>query len=527
MVARHSLALSWPLVLGLALALGAPAAQAEVHYYDMDTAQTQLPGWSVGRPWSFNLDPGGGNSGQSRPYHQVGFLSPGVDGAGSYLAAWKPGGYARWMIFSAPALVRVAYGPSLQPPSGIDPLAWTSVGGAFRVTWGAEPTPAPPVGFAGVINSSWELYGTSPDGAQSERVGPSEPGPDRVFVLWDQGVTSGTWYALSVAIAPIDSDALVPPPDISEDSFEWWFIQHYVELGWTFEWRLEARNVAIGALFPPVGTGVENRVYDFEVAIDDLAIDDTQRTLSLTCPAPAVIECGPDAETAIAAFLNGATAELTGGGEDDGVTVTTDAPSPLPLGVTTAVGFTATADGLTQSCTATVTYADSTPPQVVADPLGLDLTFILGEVVTLPAPAVTEACDAAPAVQSDAPQAFPVGATTVTVCATDATGLVGCDALVVTVITAAEAIGDLADAFGLTDRPGPGNGDGPGRRVLATLEAAMASLAAGRPHAALAQLDATRHKLAHGNVAVGWTAEEVDAFLAQLDRIVAAIQATL
>ena len=107
---------------------------------------------------------------------------------------------------------------------------------------------------------------------------------------------------------------------------------------------------------------------------------------------------------------------------DANVEITSDAPSVFPLGVTT-VKFKATDDsGNSASASMKVTVKDTTPPvlTVPAD-VTVEQATRAGTVVPLTATA-TDICDAAPVVTGNAPAIFPLGDTTVTFTATDASG---------------------------------------------------------------------------------------------------------
>jgi hypothetical protein len=162
------------------------------------------------------------------------------------------------------------------------------------------------------------------------------------------------------------------------------------------------------------------------------------------------------------------------------VVCTPPSGSEFSLGTTTVNGTAMDASGNTAMGSFTVTVVDTTPPTVEA---GLDLEFIQGETVLLPAPTVSDVCDAAPVVTDDRPPTFPVGATTVTFTAEDASGNVGTDALVVTVITAQEAIRHVQARF--IDLPLTAREKG---YLNARLNAAISSLNKGQRLAAINQL---------------------------------------
>ncbi|MBI2301280.1 MAG: HYR domain-containing protein [Armatimonadetes bacterium] len=107
--------------------------------------------------------------------------------------------------------------------------------------------------------------------------------------------------------------------------------------------------------------------------------------------------------------------------------ITDNAPAVFPLGTTT-VTWTATDDaGNTSTDHQVVVVVDTTPPVlagVPADIGGVEQTSAAGAVVTWAAPTATDVCDAAPGVKCSpaSGSTFPLGATTVTVTASDASG---------------------------------------------------------------------------------------------------------
>lgn len=108
---------------------------------------------------------------------------------------------------------------------------------------------------------------------------------------------------------------------------------------------------------------------------------------------------------------------------DNDVTITNNAPAVFPLGVT-QVTWTATDDSGNQSTTTQqVTVVDTTAP-AFGDlvPVTVEQTDRNGTPVAMTPPTVTDICDAAPQVTSNAPEVFPLGTTTVTWTATDASG---------------------------------------------------------------------------------------------------------
>jgi hypothetical protein len=109
---------------------------------------------------------------------------------------------------------------------------------------------------------------------------------------------------------------------------------------------------------------------------------------------------------------------------DGNPVVTHDQPAVFPLGTTTVTWSASDRGGNTVTATTKVTVVDTTPPQFVTVPgsAPVEQDTLDGATVALAAPLVRDICDAAPAVSSDAPNIFPLGDTTVTFTATDASG---------------------------------------------------------------------------------------------------------
>jgi len=119
-------------------------------------------------------------------------------------------------------------------------------------------------------------------------------------------------------------------------------------------------------------------------------------------------------------------------------TVTSDAPAVFPLGTTTVTFVAVDAYGNTATASTTVTVVDTTPPAIanVPPPVTVEQATAAGTLVTLEMPTATDICDAAPvlATSHPTPAVFPLGATTVTFTATDASGNVATATSTVTVV---------------------------------------------------------------------------------------------
>lgn len=198
--------------------------------------------------------------------------------------------------------------------------------------------------------------------------------------------------------------------------------------------------------------------------------------------------------------------------------VANDAPpdSKFPLGETIAT-WTATDDsGNRATAQQRVTIIDTTPPMVNAGP---DLEFIEGETVVLVTPKVSDICDMNPQLSDDRPAQFPVGQTTVTFTATDASGNVGADSIVVTIKRAQQAISDLKQVVnGLPLSGGEKNS------LTAKLDAATKSLDKAQETAAINQLNAFINEVRALERSGRLNSEAAPDLIARAQRIIAAIQ---
>jgi pimeloyl-ACP methyl ester carboxylesterase len=119
-------------------------------------------------------------------------------------------------------------------------------------------------------------------------------------------------------------------------------------------------------------------------------------------------------------------------------TVTSDAPAVFPLGTTTVTFTAVDLYGNTTTGTTTVTVVDTTPPVIanVPPPVTVEQATSAGTLVTLALPTASDICDVAPLLTTShpTPAVFPLGATIITVTATDASGNVGTATTKVTVV---------------------------------------------------------------------------------------------
>jgi hypothetical protein len=167
---------------------------------------------------------------------------------------------------------------------------------------------------------------------------------------------------------------------------------------------------------------------------------------SISAPASITLDAntagGADVDgTSVGDFLQGVTAtDFIDGSRP----VTNDAPTFFPLG-DTVVTFTSTdSSGVVSTVTTTVTIADSTGPQITV-PSDITVTAnvaegaeaSLSEIVSfLAGTTAVDAVDPNPVIGNDAPAIFPVGDTTVTFTATDASGNQSTETAVVSVAEA-------------------------------------------------------------------------------------------
>ena len=169
--------------------------------------------------------------------------------------------------------------------------------------------------------------------------------------------------------------------------------------------------------------------------------------LSIRPNQPPVADAGPD-QTVEQDSLGGASVTLDGSSSNDpdgdpltyswtwnGKSATGVTPTvSLPLGPTT-ITLTVSDGQLTDTDTVDITVEDTTPPSVNAGPdITVEQATAAGTVVTLSA-TVSDICDTSPTITwSHGPTVvFPLGSTTVTVTATDASGNSASDTVVVTV----------------------------------------------------------------------------------------------
>jgi hypothetical protein len=128
-------------------------------------------------------------------------------------------------------------------------------------------------------------------------------------------------------------------------------------------------------------------------------------------------------------------------------TITNNAPSTFPAGVTTVIWTASDNNGNTATCAQTVTVTDPEPPVFVVCPAPLtvsaDATQCRASGVDLGTPQTTDNCGIA-TLTNNAPVTFPLGNTTVTWTATDTSGNTTTCTQVVTVIDNTPPVPDIA-----------------------------------------------------------------------------------
>jgi hypothetical protein len=109
---------------------------------------------------------------------------------------------------------------------------------------------------------------------------------------------------------------------------------------------------------------------------------------------------------------------------------------PYPVGTTTITWTATDASGNTATCTQTVTVNDTQPPQITCAPnQTVPQDSVQGAIVTYPSPTATDNCPGVTAACSPpSGSVFPLGTTTVTCTATDASGNTASCSFTVTVV---------------------------------------------------------------------------------------------
>ncbi|PWU11122.1 MAG: hypothetical protein C5B50_24045 [Verrucomicrobia bacterium] len=212
--------------------------------------------------------------------------------------------------------------------------------------------------------------------------------------------------------------------------------------------------------------------------------------LQKSCFRPPVAKCQSVIVSADATCTAAASIDSGSFDPDGGPLALTQTPAgPYPLG-TNVVTLTATdIHGLSSSVNGLIIVVDTTAPDINCPTnMVADATTPRGAVVTFAATA-TDACSGPPifVCQPASGSIFPIGTTTVTCTATDLAGNVSSRQFQVTVLGPRDMLQDLIGAINVgIARPQP---------LLATLNAALASLQAGNSASAAGQLGAFENQV--------------------------------
>uniref|UniRef100_UPI004048E955 HYR domain-containing protein n=1 Tax=Mariniflexile sp. TaxID=1979402 RepID=UPI004048E955 len=145
----------------------------------------------------------------------------------------------------------------------------------------------------------------------------------------------------------------------------------------------------------------------------------------VSCAAPVSVTVDTDSCEALATNVNLGTP--TASDNCSAVTLTNNAPLSFPLGTTTVIWTATDASGNTATCEQTVTVTDNMPPVFVSCAADVSVTVdtdsceALTINVNLGTPTASDNCSAV-TLTNNAPLSFPLGTTTVTWTATDASG---------------------------------------------------------------------------------------------------------
>jgi HYR domain/NHL repeat len=179
--------------------------------------------------------------------------------------------------------------------------------------------------------------------------------------------------------------------------------------------------------------------------------------------------------------------------DGDPISLSLSPPGPFALGTTTVTLTVTDTKGASGTCTATVTVVDSTPPTITSCPASFSVIANLGSnsaVVTYAGPTASDNCSAAPVVCSPPSGSnFPVGTTTVTCTATDASGNTASCAFTVTVLTPQQATQSLVSSVNSLVSQGVLN-QGEGNALTSKLQASINQMNNGNGNAARNQLQA-------------------------------------
>jgi len=206
-------------------------------------------------------------------------------------------------------------------------------------------------------------------------------------------------------------------------------------------------------------------------------------------PLPPVVRCrhvtvSADSTCSANASIDDGSFDPNAGGT---ITLVQSPAGPYPLG-DTSVTLTVTDNrGPSNSCVATVTVVDTTPPAISRpDNIATDATSPAGAVVSFPAPAASDNCSLAGMTSSPASgSVFAIGDTTVSCTATDGAGNQAACTFTVHVKGVAEQIADLFSLVQNLDLP-PGTASS----LMVKLQSPASALDRGNSQAACGSLGA-------------------------------------
>jgi len=199
----------------------------------------------------------------------------------------------------------------------------------------------------------------------------------------------------------------------------------------------------------------------------------------------------------------------------DTITLVQSPAAPYPLGDTSVTLIVTNSSGLSNSCMATVTVVDTTPP-VVACPGNIvtDATSPAGAVVSFPTPAASDNCSLASVTSRPASgSTFEIGNTAVHCTATDAAGNQSACTFTVHVNDAVEQINDLIALL-----KSLGLHSGPANSLCVKLQMAARKLERGSLEAACGNLSAFLNEV-NAQTGKKLTAAQAEVLTAKATRI--------
>ncbi|HVJ18582.1 MAG TPA: right-handed parallel beta-helix repeat-containing protein [Polyangiaceae bacterium] len=250
-------------------------------------------------------------------------------------------------------------------------------------------------------------------------------------------------------------------------------------------------------------------------ATDDAENRTSELSACLPLNRPPVAVC--EAQTVSAGPACTADANIDGGSFDpdgDALTFRQDPPGPYSLGENPVVLGVRDPFGGLDTCTTTVTVVDHTPPVAVCPAnIEADAVSAAGAPVTYSASATDNCRGVVLSCLPPSGGVFAIGSVDVTCTASDGASLTSSCTFSVHVRGAQEQLGGLRDTIVGLGLPG-----GTENSLLATIDAALGRIAAGKGNAACGQLGALRNEImAQRGGAI--TATDADALVAAIDRV--------